>query len=89
MTTVDYAHRFASTAQSFARRHETSDGLVAVVLWSVGGLALMNKLTLCCNLRQCVGQSPMNCDDGLPKIKQCFGNGVRPFSLFTASLLVF
>ena len=32
---------------------------------------------------QCVGQSPMNCDDGLPKIKLCFGNGVRPFSLFT------
>jgi hypothetical protein len=34
-------------------------------------------------------QSPMNCNDGLPKIKLCFGNGVRPFSLFTASLLVF
>ena len=40
MTTVDYAHRFASTAQSFEQRHETSDGLVAVVLFSVGGLAL-------------------------------------------------
>ena len=40
MTTVDYAHRFASAAQSFERRHETSDGLVAVVLFSVGGLAL-------------------------------------------------
>ena len=40
MTTVDHAHRFASTAQSFEQRHETSDGLVAVVLWSVGGLAL-------------------------------------------------
>jgi hypothetical protein len=40
MTTVDYAHGFAGTAQSFDRRYETSDGLVAVVLFSVGGLAL-------------------------------------------------
>jgi hypothetical protein len=40
MTTVDYAHRFSSTAQSFERRHEKSDGLLAVVLWSLGGLAL-------------------------------------------------
>ena len=40
MTTVDYAHRSARTAQSFERRYETSDGLVAVVLFSVGGLAL-------------------------------------------------
>jgi hypothetical protein len=27
-------------AQSFERRSETSDGLVAVALWTVGGLAL-------------------------------------------------
>ena len=40
MTTVDYAHGSPRTAQSFERRHETSDGLVAVVLFSVGGLAL-------------------------------------------------
>jgi hypothetical protein len=40
MTTVDYAHRFPHTAQSFERRYETSDGLVAVALWSIGGLAL-------------------------------------------------
>ena len=40
MTTVDYALRFPGTAQSFERRYETSDGLVAVALWSVGGLAL-------------------------------------------------
>jgi len=37
MTTADYAHR---TAQSFERRYETSDELVAVALWSLGGLAL-------------------------------------------------
>jgi hypothetical protein len=40
MTTVDYAHRFPHTAQLIERRYETSDGLVAVALWSVGGLAL-------------------------------------------------
>jgi hypothetical protein len=40
MTTVDYAHRFPHNAQSFERRCETSDGLVAVALWSIGGLAL-------------------------------------------------
>jgi hypothetical protein len=40
MTTADYARRFPHTALSFERRHETSDGLVAVALWSVGGLAL-------------------------------------------------
>ena len=40
MTTADYAHRSAYTAQSFERRYETSDGLVAVALWSLGGLAL-------------------------------------------------
>ena len=40
MTTADYARRFPRTAQSFERRYETSDGLVAVALWSVGGLAL-------------------------------------------------
>ena len=40
MTTVDYAHRSPRTAQSFERRYATSDGLVAVVLFSVGGLAL-------------------------------------------------
>ena len=40
MTTVDYAHRFPHTAQSFERRHEKSDGLLAVALWSLGGLAL-------------------------------------------------
>ena len=40
MTTVDYAHRFPHTAQSFEQRCETSDGLVAVALWSIGGLAL-------------------------------------------------
>ena len=40
MTTVDSAHRFARSARSFERRYEASDGLVAVVLWSVGGLAL-------------------------------------------------
>jgi len=40
MTTADYAHRFPHTARSFERRYETSDGLVAVVLWSVGGFAL-------------------------------------------------
>jgi hypothetical protein len=32
--------RFARTAQTFERRSETSDGLVTVALWSVGGLAL-------------------------------------------------
>jgi hypothetical protein len=40
MTTVDFVQRFARTAQTFERRTETSDGLVAVALWSVGGLAL-------------------------------------------------
>jgi hypothetical protein len=40
MTTVDFVLRFARTAQTFERRSETSDGLVAIVLWSVGGLAL-------------------------------------------------
>ena len=40
MTTVDSAHHFARAARSFERRYEASDGLVAVVLWSVGGLAL-------------------------------------------------
>lgn len=40
MTTADYARRFPHTALSFERRYETSDGLVAVALWSVGGLAL-------------------------------------------------
>jgi hypothetical protein len=40
MTAVDYAHRSPRTAHFFERRHATSDGLVAVVLWSVGGLAL-------------------------------------------------
>ena len=40
MTTVDYAHRFPHAVQSFERRYETSDGLVAVALWSIGGLAL-------------------------------------------------
>jgi hypothetical protein len=40
MTTVDSAEHFARTAQSFERRSETSDGLVAVALWTVGGLVL-------------------------------------------------
>jgi hypothetical protein len=40
MTTVDYAHHFPYTAQSVERRHEKSDGHVAVALWSLGGLAL-------------------------------------------------
>jgi hypothetical protein len=40
MTTVDSAHRFARTTRSFERRYEASDGLVAVALWSLGGLAL-------------------------------------------------
>jgi hypothetical protein len=40
MTTIDSAQRFARTAQTFERRYETSDGLVAIALWSVGGLAL-------------------------------------------------
>jgi hypothetical protein len=40
MTTVDFVRRFARTAQTFERRSETSDGLVAIVLWSVGGLAM-------------------------------------------------
>ena len=40
MTTVDFVQRFARTTQTFERRTETSDGLVAVALWSVGGLAL-------------------------------------------------
>jgi hypothetical protein len=40
MTTVDSAQHFARTAQTFERRSETSDGLVAVALWAVGGLAL-------------------------------------------------
>jgi hypothetical protein len=36
MTTIDYAHRSPRTAE----RYETSDGLVAVALLSVGGFAL-------------------------------------------------
>jgi hypothetical protein len=40
MTTVDFVERFARAAQTFERRTETSDGLVAVALWSVGGFAL-------------------------------------------------
>jgi hypothetical protein len=40
MTTTDHARRFPHTALMFERRYETSDGLVAVALWSVGGLAL-------------------------------------------------
>jgi hypothetical protein len=40
MTTADYARRFPHAALSFERRYESSDGLVAVALWSVGGLAL-------------------------------------------------
>jgi hypothetical protein len=40
MTTVDFVQRFARTAQTFERRTEPSDGLIAFGLWSVGGLAL-------------------------------------------------
>jgi hypothetical protein len=40
MTTVDYAHHSPRTVLSFEPRYETSDGLGAVALWSVGGLAL-------------------------------------------------
>ena len=40
MTTADYARRVPHPALSFERRYENSDGLAAVALWSIGGLAL-------------------------------------------------
>jgi hypothetical protein len=40
MTTADYARSLPHPALSLERRHENSDGLVAVALWSIGGLAL-------------------------------------------------